>query len=1376
MIRCPTCGRRLVDGASVCAVHGAPPPVPAPPPADETLPFVVPTPDLPMFSVRRTLGQGGFGAVFLAERTPDGQPVAIKVARSDNATAGESLMREACALSAIGVPHVPAIFERGMLNDGSVYVVMEFVRAPILADRLAALAGPMSLDEFARHALAILAVIEIAHARGFVHCDLKPENVFVDEKFGAKLFDFGLVRSLDPGAERVESTKEEAPAGTPEYMSPEQCEGRIDIDARSDIYALGVMFYEMLCGAPPFWGNSAEVQQNHRSRRPLALSRRVKLAVALEDAIMRCLTKDPDRRPQHTTDLRRLLQAGIAAERARHDEAAVPAAAGSVSASAPALVQDAAKPAAPVRERRAVALLFFESKTNVAAVREAGSSVGALLAHTAGAQYVLAFGHEVGDNPTRAAATAGEMIVARGIAERVLVDLASVSIQARPDGSRRYQSPLFAKKEQYPAETDPRGVLLSAAALEVLPEIAVEPVPGRAGFALLQKAAQTGERTTTRMGVAPLVGRDDLLRRLLETARAAATDSRPTIVTLRGEAGYGKTHLAQMVVQHLEVLPKLQLMFVRAKEALGGVGERTTRELLSATLSLPDAAPADFGRAHLTERLGADVAKEVWVGVAVSMGWAAPDHPELRALAAAPGALRSAAARAAGEGLRIKARGRALALVIDDAHFVDDTALDAIEYAALAEAACPIWVCVVGRPSFGRGRTDWAGRAAHRQDLTLPALDPAAAAELARRLLSPADNVPSSALARLAARTEGIPMLLVELVRGLKRDGLVRKAEKGRGWILATDELDRVPDLPLVQWLSSRETESLPPDLMAHARLASVLGVEFSSEEIEGVLQELERVGAWTETQLDAGIGVRRLAESGILSQHRGGRVGFRHALLRDTVYQSVPAPQREVIHRAAYEHYRRHDRLPDEARLPPMAFHAARSGLKAEAGLLYLDLAGRSRARHAYLDAELFYKNARENIPAEDQMGQLVAAQGRAQVRYRLGRSDDALKDYAEALTWARQLGARQAQIDILLDEGVVLDLTHDWPGAEAATEEAGALFAVDAALRTPVVEARLLMSRGRSFLRTDKLTDALGVFRQAIEISEPLGEEAYESYTQSLSLGGFVAATLGRFEEAEAAMSLCLRVFEEHGDMVGLCGALVTRGLLSLLTGNVERMLADYERGLHLGREFGMPLAESLCVRDLGEVYLILGQPAQAEPYIRRAMEMNRQTVGETTARVANCEVQLARLKWYGGDVDAAAEIVTKVLAQQAEAQAAGRKDSLLNASERLSLDQVGLALRHAPAADFDALIAKGHELALQPQDIVEIMEWKALSALRAGRRAEGIGFLRETLDQAEKTAGLALDRIRRQLALAEEIGPPSGPAGSEANGATEAHAPGK
>jgi len=426
-------------------------------------------------------------------------------------------------------------------------------------------------------------------------------------------------------------------------------------------------------------------------------------------------------------------------------------------------------------------------------VREAMTSVGAQLAHTAGAQYVLAFGHEVGDNPTRAAATAGEMFVARGIARKVLVDLASVSVQARPDGTRRYQSPLFTKKEQYPAEGDPDGVLLSPAAQEVLPDVPVEAVPGPRGLAKPRKTQEATERTTTRMGVAPLVGRDDVLRTLLDSARAVVA-GKPTIFTLLGGPGYGKTHLAQMLVQHLEVVPSFQLMFVRAKEVLGGVEELTTRELLRATLGLPDAAPPDLGRALLAEKLGPELGREVWGGVAVSMGWAAPEHPELRAAAAAPGALRSMAARAAGEGLRLKARARPLAVVLEDAHFVDETALDALEYAALAEAAAPIWICVVARPSFGRGRTDWAGRAALRKDLTLPALDPAAAAELADSLsmallvvletLSPLERAafvlrevfdrPYPEVAATLGRSEQAVRQLVHRARGRVDDGHAR--------------------------------------------------------------------------------------------------------------------------------------------------------------------------------------------------------------------------------------------------------------------------------------------------------------------------------------------------------------------------------------------------------------------------------------------------------------------------------------------------------------------------------------------------------------------------------------------------------------------------
>ena len=161
MVRCPTCGRRIADAAPVCPVHGAAPPAPPPAP-DAGTPYVVPTPQLPAFRVRKTMGQGGFGAVFLADRVPDGEPVAIKVARADNvigqrgagARGGRPASRSASAARAGGLRARPPRRRRGVPGHG--VRARAHPRRPAWRSSRAA----WTLDEFARHALALLAVVE----------------------------------------------------------------------------------------------------------------------------------------------------------------------------------------------------------------------------------------------------------------------------------------------------------------------------------------------------------------------------------------------------------------------------------------------------------------------------------------------------------------------------------------------------------------------------------------------------------------------------------------------------------------------------------------------------------------------------------------------------------------------------------------------------------------------------------------------------------------------------------------------------------------------------------------------------------------------------------------------------------------------------------------------------------------------------------------------------------------------------------------------------------------------------------------------------------------------------------------------------------------
>ncbi|HEU5060225.1 MAG TPA: protein kinase, partial [Kofleriaceae bacterium] len=1082
MGRCPSCGTRLGRERPDCPEHGPRPASPEPAP-DDGMDL-----ELPGYAALRVLGIGGFGRVLAGRRLADGAPVAIKVARADRPNAVDRFPREAEALASIGPPHVPELHEAAVLPGGLPYLVMELIAAPTLADHLVR-AEQSTVGEVGGQALAILEALAAAHARGFVHRDLKPENIFVDDQPRARLLDFGLVKVAGGG---TTLTTDNAMIGSAEYMSPEQCEGSSDIDARSDIYAFGVILHELLAGRPPFWGDVARVRLSHVSRRPPGLPEPLASAApALAAVIERCLAKDRAQRFASVAELAGALRAALAACPA---DLAVDRSARTPPPPVKSPITPTGQRIAP-RERRRFGILFLLSDVGTATLHSALAALGGHLVRVSEECTAAAFSHRADESPVRQALRAAEALVERELALRALVDVAVVPVRQRPDGSMLLIGRVDPADGRPPSLADPPGVLVTRRAAELVPELRGRPVAGRPGVIALDPSG--GPRTGVPDDAPPLIGREPVLAGLLESARAAVRSARATVALVTGEAGHGKSHLAAELLLRLpEVVPAAEIVDLRAHQPVGGDADRLLRELARRSLDLDDTAGPETGAERAIARLGPELARILWPPLALTMRWMAADDEQLRPLGAAPGVLRASAARAAGELLRRRAARRPLVCLVDDAHLADDASLDALEHAAMAEGEVPIWIGLFARPGLARARPGLGSRARHRVAIELGPLDDAGAAELCRRLLLPAQAVPASAIERLVARAQSVPLLLVELVRGLKRDGLVR--QDVRGWFVATDELDHLPELPLVQWLAHRELDSMPPELALHARLVALLGSDVSADEVEGVVAALAAEGVATDFPLDAGVALRRLAAAGLLVAHRYGRHSFRHELVREAVADHTGESFRRRVHRAAHAYYRDAEGMAEDRRRAQLAHHAARAGLAEVAAGAYLDLAESARERHAYLEAETLYSRSLEQLAPDRRRDRQRAHRGRGLMRYRLGRYADALEDLGCARELAAAAGDRAAQAEILLDEATTLDWTSEFQASRERVEQAAELVAALGA--PPALEARVLLGRGRSLNRASADLEASGLLADAAGLAERVGDEAYETLVVSL------------------------------------------------------------------------------------------------------------------------------------------------------------------------------------------------------------------------------------------------------------------------------------
>ncbi len=256
------------------------------------------------YRIERELGQGGMATVYLAEDLKHHRRVAVKVLRPElAATLGpERFTREIEVAARLQHPHILGLIDSGDAG-GFFYYVMPFVEGETLRDRLKR-GGELPIAEAVRLLGEIAEALATAHRAGVVHRDIKPENVMLSGRH-AMVMDFGVAKAVSEASGEHQLTSAGVALGTPAYMAPEQATADPHLDGRVDVYALGVMGYEMLAGTPPFSGlNAQQMLAAHVTRAPAPVGQlRDGLAPALEAVVMRCLAKRPADRFQTADEL-----------------------------------------------------------------------------------------------------------------------------------------------------------------------------------------------------------------------------------------------------------------------------------------------------------------------------------------------------------------------------------------------------------------------------------------------------------------------------------------------------------------------------------------------------------------------------------------------------------------------------------------------------------------------------------------------------------------------------------------------------------------------------------------------------------------------------------------------------------------------------------------------------------------------------------------------------------------------------------------------------------------------------------------------------------------------------------------------------------------
>jgi tetratricopeptide (TPR) repeat protein len=1272
------------------------------------------------FAIERLAASGGMGSVYRARDLQAGGPVALKV-MIGNAQAIERFQREADVLRGLSHPGIVRYVASGTTEAGGPWMAMEWLEGEDLEKRLAR--GCLTIPESAALGVRVAAALAAAHARGVVHRDIKPPNLFLPggSLDDVMLLDFGVARLRDGAGLETRSGQV---VGTPAYMAPEQARGQKDADARADVFSLGCVLFECLVGKPPFAAAHvmAVLAKILLEDAPRLRSIRRDVPQALDELVTRMLAKEPAERPRDADAvgeaLEALLTAGGETSRRASTTMAPPSLTGRemklvcvvLVGPPPEEVDDAAT---------ARTMNVGEVEDRLTPLVTAVSAHGGRLEPLADGSMVVVL------SGTRAATDQAAQAARSALSLRAFL----------PDAPMALATGRALVAERWPVgEVIDRAAALvkqaRAAAAEGAPErraglapIRIDEITaglldarfdvgeGGSGLALRGEREILDTSRTLLGRPTPCVGREQELGALEEMFRACVSEPEARAVLVTGAAGVGKSRIRYELLRALKQRGEpMEVWIGRADPISAGAPFGMIAPALRRSAGILDGEPLAGRQLKLRARVarhlrGAGLTRVTeFLGELLGVPFPDDDSVQLRAARADATLMGDQMKRAWTDFVAAETAVQPLLIVLEDLHWGDLPSVKLIDAALRELSDRPLMALALGRPEVHELFPGlWAERGL--QEIRLGGLKRKGSERLVRAVLGEAAT--DEVTAKLWERSGGNAFYLEELIRAVA---------EGKG--------DALPETVLAM-VQARLTD-LEPEARRLLRAASIFGQVFWRGAVEVLL------GAGTGRELAA------LEERELISRRGEGRFPreaeyvFRHATVREAAYAMLTDGDRRLGHLLAGDWLER----AGEPRAVELAEHFERGGEPKRAVGWYRRAAEQALGGNDLAGALDRAEGAVRAGAEGEALGELRVIQAEAH-RWR-GENAEAERRGAEAMTvlprggasWCAAAGVtavaagRLGKIDRLVAvaaalEALAMEGTVTGPSviesSRVAThlayhgkpELADALFAPiaapaaalsanDPAVRGHLMHAQATMALiagdpggcldglcvaaasfeaigdmrnacgalgnvGYAFCKVGAYAEAVRCLTEANHAAERLGL-GYIAATTQQNLGPALAQ-LGRLDEARAIEEQAARAFHAQGDVRLEAASYIYLAHFQEQGGDLAAARAAAETALTIAAS--IPGVRAYALGTLARVMLAEGRPEEARPLAEEAMalvaSLGGLEEGEPMVRLGHAEALLAC-----GDEAAAREALAiardRLLALAAKISDPARRASLL------------------------------------------------------------------------------------------------------------------